>query len=155
MVGLGAEVLERTCGKSTVGNDDAVVVVGVDDRVENLDFAHGALQFAELDVVAHLVGLQQEDEDSAGKVLEGAAQRHTDGNTGTGEDGDERAGLDAEHTDDGDDEQEEERNPDERQQERNQRAVEVLAYHDGTHHAVNLVDDKLADVENQDGGKDA
>ena len=106
VVGLGTEVLQRTGGKATVGDDDAVVVIGVDDGVEDLDFLHRTLQLAELDVIAHLVGLQQQNEDAAGKVLQRAAQGHTDGHTGTGKDGDERACLDAQHADDGDDEQE-------------------------------------------------
>ena len=155
VVGLGAEVLQRTGGQAAVGDDDAVVIIGVDDGVEDLDLAHRALQLAKLDVVAHLVGLQQQDEHTAGKVLQRAAQRHADGHTGTGKDGDERAGLDAQHADDGDDEQEQQRDLDETQQERNERAVKVLAHHDGARHAVDLVDDELADVKDHDRRQDA
>ena len=113
VVGFGAEVLQRAGGQAAVGNDYAIVIIGIDYRVENLNLTHGALQVTELDVIAHLVGLEQEDEHTTGKVLQRAAQRHADGHTGTGKDCDERAGLDAQHADDGDNEQEQQRDADE------------------------------------------
>ena len=93
VIGLGTEVLERTGSKTAVGDDDAIVIIGIDDGVEDLNLAHGALQLAELDVVAHLVRFQQEDEDASSEVLQRSTQCHTDGDTGTGEDGDEGTGL--------------------------------------------------------------
>ena len=155
VIRLCAHILERTGGQTAVGNDDAVVVIGIDHGVEYLNLLDRALVLAKLDILAHLVGLQQQDEHATGKVLQRAAQRHADGHTGTGKDGDKRTGLDAQHTDHGDDEQEQQRHLDERQQERRQRALKALAHHDGARHAVDLVDDKLADVEDQDGSNDA
>ena len=123
--------------------------------MENLDFLDAALECVELDVVAHLVGLEQQDQHAAGKVLQRAAQRHAHGDARRGEDGDERTRLDAQHPNHRDDEDEGEGEPEGAQQEGDQRRVHVARQHHGANEAVELLDDEVAHVEKGNGGHDA
>lgn len=59
--------------------------------MEYLYLAYGAGISLGLDVVANFVRLEQEYEYAAGKVLQRAAQGHTDGHAGRGEECQERA----------------------------------------------------------------
>ena len=50
-----------------------------DDGVEYLYFGHSAGKSLRFDIVADTIGLEEQYQHSSGKVLEGAAQCHTDG----------------------------------------------------------------------------
>ena len=67
--------------------------------------AHGARNALALDEVAYLIRTQEQDDESAGKVLQVARQGHTDGHTGRCQQGGKRGGLYAQLADHGHDEQ--------------------------------------------------
>ncbi len=93
-------------GEFGVGDDDGAAVEGLDGGVEDFDFADVAFVGAAFDVVAYAEVFEQEDDDAAGEVLEGALQGHAYGQAEGAEDGDEGGGFDADdvhgHDDDHD-----------------------------------------------------
>ena len=102
---LAAIVGHGAAAQCTVGYVDDLIVGSRQDGVENLDFAHGARNALALDEVAYLIRTQEQDDESAGKVLQVARQGHTDGHTGRCQQGGKRGGLYAQLADHGHDEQ--------------------------------------------------
>ena len=88
---------EAFVGEFAVGDDDGASVEGAHDGVEDAYFLDIAFEVAALDVVANLEGFHEEDDDTAGEVLECALEGHADGETHGAEEGDEGGGLDADN----------------------------------------------------------
>ena len=61
------------------------------------------LEVAELDIIANFIGLDEQNEHASGKVLESAAQRHTNGNAGRSKNRDKRTCLNSQDADNHDD----------------------------------------------------
>ena len=95
--------------------------------------------------------LDEQDEYTAGEVLERAAQCHTDCHTGRGKQGDERAGLYAKDGNDNDDEEEQQGNLYYAEHERREGTLNVAADKDFLDTAVNAVDDEFTYIEYDDG----
>ena len=151
---LAGVVDEGLGGELAVGDDDDAAVEGAHDGVEDADFLDVALVGAALDVVAHLEGAHEEDDDAAGEVLEGALEGHADGEAHGAEQGDERGGLDADDVHGHDDDHRLEQHVDERREERLERGLGVAA--------VEAFDDEFfehlgqleADPEDEDGDEE-
>ena len=93
--GLAGVVDKRFVGEFTVGHYDGAAVERLDGGVEYLDFTHIAFVRCTFDIVSDLERLHQQYDNTAGKVLQGALQCHTDGETHGTEEGDEGGGLNA------------------------------------------------------------
>ena len=119
--------------------------------MEYLYLGDGAGESLRFDIVADLVGLEEQYEHSSGKVLEGAAQRHADGYADGGEYGQKRGCVDAQYAYDGDDEDEVEQYLDEAEHEGGERLLHVAAVEYGGGDGEEAADDELADVEHQYG----
>ena len=144
-------IVDRACAKAAVGYDDGLVVDSIDHRMENLDLLDGAGVSLGLYVVAHLIRFEQENQHTAGEILQRSAEGHTDGDTCRGEEREERACLESEDADDGDDENEVEHHLYEREHESGERGVYLPSEH---HRACGLVDfpyNKLSDIEDKYG----
>ena len=137
----------------TVGHVDLLAVGGEEDGVENLDFAHGALHALGFDPVAHAVGLEEEDDEAAGEVLEIAGEGHADCHTRRGQEGGEGRGVDAQGADDGDDEEDGEQDVDQTSHEALHAHVDVAAVEHGVDEAVNEFDQESTDEVDEQGAQ--
>ena len=103
---LDGVVDECAGGQLTVRDDHPAVVSGRHDGVEDLYLPHAPAESLRLDVVADLVGLQQQDDDPAREVLQGVLQSEADREGGGSKDETEARGGDSEdaqsHDDDDD-----------------------------------------------------
>ena len=150
--GVGAGVVDDD-GRAhrTVGDEDDFVVGLEQKGVEDLDFQHLALHALHFNPVAHAIGLEQQDDQTAGKVLQVAGKGHTDGDTGRGQEGGKRGGVDTQSANDGDDEQHGEQNLDEAAQETLHAGFDVAAVEQLGHEFVDDADDETAHHEDQGG----
>lgn len=117
-----------------------------------------ALDLAEsrtcLDNVTDLEGAEEQDYQTAGKVLEIAAECHTDCHTGTGEQGGEAGGIDTKGTDNGDDEQDGQQDIDETHKEGVEGGIDLAVREHPIHEFVDQADDGFADKVYDDGDDD-
>ena len=67
--------------------------------MENLNGLYRACCALRLNPIAYLVGLEEEDDNTTGEVLEVPTQGHTDGHTKGGEEGGETGGVDTQGAD--------------------------------------------------------
>ena len=148
---LAVPVGDAACAQSAVRYYQAFVVVGVDDGVENLYLAYCACVALCFYIIAYAVGLEQQNQHSAGEVLQRAAQCHANSYACRCENGDERGCLYAENADDCHHQNEVQQHAHKAEQERAQRAVYAPAHEYAHEHAVQLVDDKAAHVEHEYG----
>ena len=146
-VGLAVPVVDAAGRQAAVGYDYRLVVVGGDDGMEYLYLLDGAGITLRLYVVAYLVGFQQQYQHSAGKILQRAAQGHTDGHAHRGENGQERAGLQSQNTYHGNQQDEIQHYVDQRQNEGSQAAVHLAVHHDGPDDLVDFPDDETPHIE--------
>ena len=61
-------VVYSTSRQAAIGNHNHLVVIGSNDGVEYLNLLHKALVAVEVDIVAHLIGLNEQNEHAARKV---------------------------------------------------------------------------------------
>ena len=148
--GVGAGVVDHD-GRThrTVGDEDDFVVGLEQEGVEDLDFLYLALHALHFNPVAHAIGLEQQDDQTAGKVLQVAGKGHTDGDTGRGQEGGKRGGVDAQSANDGDDEQHGEQNLDEAAQETLHAGFDVAAVEQLGHEFVDDANDETAHHKDQ------
>ena len=137
---LSRVVVDGASREAAVRNYYRLVIIGGDDGVENLYLLHSALVGLKLNVVAHPVRLQQQYEHTAGKILQRAAECHTNGDSCRGKDGDERTRLDAHDADNDNGKNEEECYLEQAKQERGERTVNITAHHYRTQQVVCLDD---------------
>ena len=102
------------------------------------------------DVVAYLVGLEQENEYTSGKVLKCSAESHADGNAGRGEDGEKRGRLDAYNAYYGDYQYEIKNNINQTKHERTERPLDVVLEEDCLYQPIDFPDYEAAYVEHYD-----
>ena len=148
--GVGAGVVDNDGGAHRpVGDEDDFVVGLQQEGVEDLDFLHLALHALHLNPVAHAIGLEEQDNQTAGKVLKVAGKGHTDGHTGRGQEGGKRGGIDAQRSNDGDDEQHGEHNLDETTQETLHTGVDMATAEELGHEFIDDANDETAHHKDQ------
>src|SRR5690606_22392212 len=82
-------------GQVEAEDDEAAVINGIDDVVENADFTHGAQESLGSDGITHFERLEDHDQYPAGKVAEAALQCQANGQAGGTDNGDEGGGGNA------------------------------------------------------------
>ena len=122
--------------------------------MENLYLLHRSLHPLRFNPVANAIRFEEQDDQSAGEVLEVSGERHTDGHTRRCQQGGERRCVDAQRSDDRDDEQHGEQNLNEAPQKRLYALVDVLPVEHFCHDAVDERDEQFADDKDDCGDED-
>ena len=136
-----------------VGDVDHAVVRGGNQRMENLDFLDRTASAGGVNVVAHLEGLEDEDNQSTRKVGQVARQSHTDGNTGGGQQGGKAGGLDTQLANDGKSQYQVQHNLQQAAQEGLHTDFHLALYHQGSDETQDVLDDETADNIDDQGGQ--
>ena len=113
-----------------IGDDDLLVVAGLQHRRQDLDLLNDTGNAGCLDKVTDAIGAEQDDQDARCEIGQRALQGEADSEAGGAKDCDEGGCLDSELADRRDDDDDEEHHAHEIADEGLERLVDFLALHD-------------------------
>src|SRR5271165_1379710 len=142
---IGGEVLDNLGEDFAIADDVADVVECVDGGDEEADLFDGPHHAACDNEVTHLERLQDDEEDPGSEVGQQSAPGQADGHAGGGNQGREAGGLDAEETQDRDDENDVQQRADSVLDVADDRGVNVLLVHAAADESEHEADQPTAD----------